>query len=609
MSIYKGSRKIKDVYVSTLGPNHIKYIPQDIKLELNNGTLTLKAGSKVYVPNGKNADGSLKFDVVNVPNDISNTRNLNAQEMYFVSNGGATFNMWRYCFSGATAPTFSGNYAVWYDTANNIVKYTLNAGSTWGTGFSLPVCLATSDSTQITAIDQVFNGFGYIGSTVFALPGVKVNIPSGLNSDNTLKDVEYTVPKVLTYTNTRTGVKAFVLDGTRINYDEETWWSFDDKKNMYTHPATNESYKYMQFVKVSVDNTGKITSFNPIGVKKYSKLRIVAVYKTGKRTYYKDGVEVPSSSITDFGSYKYYKNIVTTKYWKEITTGGGRKLGYYCYYLNRTLAGYFYASPKLDVLYYSNVSSNGTTFDAVSSPEQLKEFYSSEYRNLTADSVQIDVGALSSNFVTVPRLTTGDLYINTTVTEIVEGTPEDYTYTTEEVTPVEVTAADDYDYTEFVPSTQFDSSEISNQLVYNLKYDLITTANWQAVGTISGHNFFGEGTFSEYISAERSGTVTFKTPMPSGKYTWRFLYYSQVNHTFSTYKITVTYEDGTTEVVYNSSLEDTAYGGGEKVTLDLSLTFKKPVKAITNYTNSSGGGNGCYGGSGNVQLFFEGSKQ
>lgn len=182
-----------------------------------------------------------------------------------------------------------------------------------------------------------------------------------------------------------------------------------------------------------------------------------------QRKYYKDGVEVPSSSITDFGSYRYFKNVVITKYWKEITTGS-KELGYYCYYLNRTLAGYFYASPKLDVLYYSNVSSNGTTFDAVSSPEQLKEFYSGEYRNLTADSVQVNVEVLSSSYVTVPRLATGDLYIDTTVTETVEGTPEDYTYTTEEIVPVEVTADDDYDYTEFVPSTQFDYYEDNNKL-------------------------------------------------------------------------------------------------------------------------------------------------
>ena len=52
--------------------NRILEIPQDIKLELNNGTLTLKAGSKVYVPNGFEADGTTpKFDVVNVQSDIS----------------------------------------------------------------------------------------------------------------------------------------------------------------------------------------------------------------------------------------------------------------------------------------------------------------------------------------------------------------------------------------------------------------------------------------------------------------------------------------------------------------------------------------------------------
>ena len=45
--------------------NRILEIPQDIKLELNNGTLTLKAGSKVYVPNGPGV-----FDAVTVANDI-----------------------------------------------------------------------------------------------------------------------------------------------------------------------------------------------------------------------------------------------------------------------------------------------------------------------------------------------------------------------------------------------------------------------------------------------------------------------------------------------------------------------------------------------------------
>ena len=46
--------------------NRILEIPQDIKLELNNGKLTLKAGSKVYVPNGAG-----KFDEITTTKDYS----------------------------------------------------------------------------------------------------------------------------------------------------------------------------------------------------------------------------------------------------------------------------------------------------------------------------------------------------------------------------------------------------------------------------------------------------------------------------------------------------------------------------------------------------------
>ena len=64
--------------------NRILEIPQDIKLELNNGTLTLKAGSKVYVPNGFESDGTTpKFDVVTIENDIV-SQNFNRSGANFI---------------------------------------------------------------------------------------------------------------------------------------------------------------------------------------------------------------------------------------------------------------------------------------------------------------------------------------------------------------------------------------------------------------------------------------------------------------------------------------------------------------------------------------------
>ena len=41
-------------------------------------------------------------------------------------------------FSGDTAPTVTSTYAFWYDTANNIIKYTIDNGASWQNGCSLP---------------------------------------------------------------------------------------------------------------------------------------------------------------------------------------------------------------------------------------------------------------------------------------------------------------------------------------------------------------------------------------------------------------------------------------------------------------------------------------
>lgn len=180
--------------------NCITEIPQDIKLELNNGTLTLKAGSKVYVPNGKNADGSLKFDeVVNESDKTYATFGVNTKTVVYVTGILEIAALWtNNVYSGPTAPS-GQQYMLWYDTANNLVKLTANSGSTWTSGFALPIGIATSTTANFTSIDQVFNGFGYIGSTVFALPGVKGLIPNGRNADGTLKNTEFTVDKVLIY--------------------------------------------------------------------------------------------------------------------------------------------------------------------------------------------------------------------------------------------------------------------------------------------------------------------------------------------------------------------------------------------------------------------------
>ena len=173
-----------------------------------------------------------------------------------------------------------------------------------------------------------------------------------------------------------------------------------------------------------------------------------------QRTYYKDGVEVLADTITDFGRTAYYKNVVTTKYWKEITTGS-KELEYACYKGTWSPVTYYYAKVPLgsDYTLYLDKDSAGN----LASLSTINPLTGWKFSSITEQSAKFDGGSLN-------RYTAGDLYKDTTVTETVEGTLDDYTYTTEEIAPVEVTADDEYDYSEFIPSTQFDNYEDSNKL-------------------------------------------------------------------------------------------------------------------------------------------------
>ena len=176
--------------------NCITEIPQDIKLELNNGTLTLKAGSKVYVPNGSGV-----FDEITTTKDYSISGAIggnNTKIFIAYRNNNISSRPISSSVSGAGA-TSTGGFA--YDTTTNKINFYNSSGALQSEGWSFPIAIISTDSTGIgVSIDQVFNGFGYIGSTVFALPGVKGLIPNGRNADGSLKNIEFSYTSVKTYT-------------------------------------------------------------------------------------------------------------------------------------------------------------------------------------------------------------------------------------------------------------------------------------------------------------------------------------------------------------------------------------------------------------------------
>lgn len=268
--------------------NCLLEVPQRIKLELNDGTLTLKAGSVVIVPNGFETDGTTpKFDYVVISEDKSQKTTYNAKCLCFcnidaqLANHGGNI-----CFSGSTQPT-SGQ--VWYNTTSNKILVSGDNGQTWAeTKYSLPIAVTVATTNGITSIDQVFNGFGYIGSTIWIDKGVKGLIPNGRNEDGTLRNIEYTNNKIMIPTFTGGYADTFYLrlsstgtlpnHSTQIRYDIKSfsdapiptvgkWYSiYVEDENMFYYSDNGGAYNKDSTMDLGIYSTSannKITSLNP----------------------------------------------------------------------------------------------------------------------------------------------------------------------------------------------------------------------------------------------------------------------------------------------------------------------------------------------------------
>ena len=230
--------------------NCITKIPQDIKLSYENGIIKLGRG-KVY-------DGA--GNAINITNEISRTLTADTQLMLYTNKTGtailytaATFQ----AFSGDTPPSTSQTAYSWYDTSEKRVK--LYTSSTYDQDMSLPIGLLEKDGT-ITA----FNGFGYIGNTVFALPNVEGLAPNGRNEDGSLKNTKITSNKVWVrdFTNQTNTNGYMCLAPTGIGFNPNLKYN-DDKNYLIDITNNNINNDRFEISYVSIDTTGRIIGFKP----------------------------------------------------------------------------------------------------------------------------------------------------------------------------------------------------------------------------------------------------------------------------------------------------------------------------------------------------------
>lgn len=237
--------------------NCITAIPQDIKLELVSGVLKLKAGSKVYKANGESI--TISGDLV-VAQGGTNT---GAFAFYRSDNSTVYTVIASQTFSGTTAPANPVTTTTWLDTGARDVK--VYDGTQWVGGVSLPLCIFDNQDGKVTAVTQVFNGMGYIGNSVYALPGVKGLIPNGFNADGSLNNAEFEVVNVLITTNTgSTDKRNIVFNNAWMGHPRQSYYNIEDNRNYRTNDDETDIIITTTIIAAAVEYVkGRVTSLTP----------------------------------------------------------------------------------------------------------------------------------------------------------------------------------------------------------------------------------------------------------------------------------------------------------------------------------------------------------
>lgn len=237
--------------------NCITAIPQDIKLELVSGVLKLKAGSKVYKANGV---------AVTISGDLvaqQGGTNTGAFAFYRSDNNTVYTVIPTSMFSGYTAPASPVIATTWLDMATKDVK--VYDGTQWVGGVSLPLCIFDNQDGKVTAVTQVFNGMGYIGNSVYALPGVKGLVPNGFNADGSLNNAEFEVANVLITTNTgSTDKRNIVFNNGWMGHPRQSYYNIEDNRNYRTNDDETGIIITTTIIVAAVEYVkGRVTSLTP----------------------------------------------------------------------------------------------------------------------------------------------------------------------------------------------------------------------------------------------------------------------------------------------------------------------------------------------------------
>ena len=348
-----------DIWGSILNQDRLlKYTnPKLIDVSLKECQVNIHSGSIVYIPNGSNFKG------VVLPRDFVSNVELSGTKQYFVfyGNGDVVFYPAEDVYSGSQ-PTPSHQKAIWYDTANNLVKITDDTGSTWtAVQYSLPVANISTTSGDITSIDNVFNGFGYFGSTIFVLPSVSGYTPDGLTDDGQKKNKYFEIEEVVLFNNTQAlGASQYAYynstSGTISlvdNYVESgiepsnfpCFW-LDTTNNLMKYKAQQSDSWTTLSASAFAQIFGDGTSTKP------TNLTVMDIYLQKSETVYLQGTQVVDGiPYTDKQIEDLYRTVLFLRAMSNITNATLKSINdMFLEYFNKQCFAYEYDTMKIRVV-------------------------------------------------------------------------------------------------------------------------------------------------------------------------------------------------------------------------------------------------------------------
>ncbi len=286
--------------------NAILEMPNRIKLEFSQGELILRKNSVVTVPNGYETDGiTLHFNYKLVENDVvikhSEIENnlfvcMNSDGIIYLTSGSN-------CKSGSIAPTSTSNRQFWYDTSRNVLNnYASNTDTPDSSFLSFPFAILNCTSENTFEVVQIFNGIGYIGSTIWVDKDIKYLRPNGRNIDGSLKNIEDEVTKCLVETNdSLVGTFNVSVGSDRITFDVPKLCIYDEENNFNSYSDIKNHIDRIVISKCTIDSENKITSL--------LQPRTINILKTDDKGKiinwcmpdYSAGIDVSSSAHTGSG--------------------------------------------------------------------------------------------------------------------------------------------------------------------------------------------------------------------------------------------------------------------------------------------------------------------